>query len=79
MWRSCGTVRFQSFGGHIQQFDVALRGLCQHHGLLVAACVVLTYAAGMPASLSASTWSRIREISGEMTMVTPGSSVAGIW
>jgi len=41
--------------------------------------VVLTYAAGMPASLSASTWSRIREISGETTMVTPGSNVAGIW
>ena len=27
----------QSFRGHIQQFDVALRGLCQHHGLLIAA------------------------------------------
>ena len=38
---ACGEVAepfgFQSFGGHIQQFDVALRGLRQHHGLLVAA------------------------------------------
>ena len=42
-------------------------------------CVVLMYAELRPASFRASTWSRISEISGEMTMVTPGSNAAGIW
>ena len=35
-------------------------------------------AAGMPAALSAATWSFMREIRGETTSVTPGSSSAGI-
>ena len=34
-------------------------------------------AAGMPACSSAATWSFIREISGETTRATPGSSSAG--
>ncbi len=40
--------------------------------------VVLMNAAGMPKSFRASTWSRIREINGDITTVIPGSSVAGI-
>ena len=37
------------------------------------------YAARMPAAFSALTWSCIKEISGEMTSVMPGSSSAGTW
>ena len=41
--------------------------------------VLFRYAARTPACVSDSTWSCIREISGEITSVTPGSSSAGIW
>ena len=41
-------------------------------------CVVLMNAAGRPTSFRASTWSRMSEISGEMTMATPGRIAAGI-
>ena len=40
--------------------------------------LLLMYAAGMPTCRSASTWSFISEISGEMTIVTPGNSSAEI-
>ena len=39
----------------------------------------LSAAALTPAWRSASTWSRIRAISGETTMPTPGRQMAGIW
>ena len=40
---------------------------------------LLRNAAGTPAFSSAITWSFIREMRGEITSVTPGSSSAGTW
>jgi hypothetical protein len=36
-------------------------------------------AAGTPHSVSASTWSFISEISGEITTASPGETMAGTW
>jgi hypothetical protein len=48
-----------------------------------AACallrVLLTNAAGRPRAVSASTWSFMSEMSGDTTIVSPGSSSAGTW
>ena len=41
--------------------------------------LLLMYAAATPDALSAMTWSFISEMSGEITSVSPGMQIAGIW
>ena len=42
-------------------------------------CELFIMSAGIPRALRASTWSFISAMSGDITMVTPSSSMAGSW
>ena len=46
---------------------------------LSAVLSLLSAAASMPLALRVSTWSFIRLMSGDTTMVVPGNAKAGIW
>ena len=69
---------FQTFRRHVQQFDLAGERLREDEILFVRRLSGVDERGRKATSFRASTWSRMSEINGEMTMATPGRIAAGI-
>ena len=78
-WRTCGNVRFPTFRSHIQQSDPSRQRLREHQILFVGTLRGIDERGWNAHVVERVDLIAHQEINGEMTMVMPGRSVAGIW